>query len=226
AIAARTTTVPVTIPLVIAGGIEDREVLLNRTGCLLRLRPGDRLVARNALLLVHIGFDQACIDRKCFTANQPSCDARSHYALKDPAQCIALAEALVPRTAKHRMIGDLVLDAEPTKPAIGEIYLHLRAELPLRADCKHVTDDQHPHHQHRIDRRPTRVGVVGCEVLVYPTQIEHGVDLSDQMIGWHHLVEIKRIEELALSVLSPPHHAPLPPMLVSIDRITARESSQ
>jgi hypothetical protein len=36
AVAARTATVPVTT-LLIAGGIEDREVLSNRTGCFLRL---------------------------------------------------------------------------------------------------------------------------------------------------------------------------------------------
>jgi hypothetical protein len=52
AVAARTAIVLVTALLIIAGGIEDREVLSNRTGCLLRLRPGDRLVARSSLLLV------------------------------------------------------------------------------------------------------------------------------------------------------------------------------
>jgi hypothetical protein len=46
------------------------------------------------------------------------------------------------------------------------------------------------------------------------------------MVGWHHLVEIKRIEEQALSVLSLPHHVPLPPMHASINGITTRESSQ
>ena len=52
------------------------------------------------------------------------------------------------------------------------------------------------------------------------------VDLADQMIGRHHLVEIKRIEELALSIFPPPHHAPLPLMPSSTNGITVRESSQ
>jgi len=47
---------------------------------------------------------------------------------------------------------------------------------------------------------------------VHPTQIEQAVDLPDQMIRRHHLVEIKRIKELALTVLPPTHHAPLPLM--------------
>src|ERR1700704_2603233 len=46
------------------------------------------------------------------------------------------------------------------------------------------------------------------------------------MVGRHHLVEIKRIEELTLSVFPPTHHAPLPTMHTSINGITPRESSQ
>jgi hypothetical protein len=32
------------------------------------------------------------------------------------------------------------------------------------------------------------------------------------MIGWDNLIQIKRIEELTLTVFPPTHHAPLPPM--------------
>src|SRR4029450_8982520 len=50
------------------------------------------------------------------------------------------------------MIGNLVLNTQAAKPPVGQIDLHLSAELPLRVDRKHVADDQHPDHQHRIDR--------------------------------------------------------------------------
>src|SRR4029079_19309745 len=86
----------------------------------------------------------------------------------------------------------------------------LGAQLPLRADRKHVAHKQHPDHQHRIDRRPTRMRVIGRKLLVYPIQIENAVNLPDQMIRRYHLVEIKPVEELTLSALSPPHHRPLP----------------
>jgi hypothetical protein len=33
------------------------------------------------------------------------------------------------------------------------------------------------------------------------------------MIGWDHLIQVKRIEELTLTVLTPTHHAPLPPLI-------------
>ena len=53
---------------------------------------------------------------------------------------------------------------------------------------------------------------------MHPTQVEQTIDLADQMIPRHHLVEIKRLEELTLSVLPPTHHAPLPPMPASSQR--------
>jgi hypothetical protein len=40
-------------------------------------------------------------------------------------------------------------------------------------------------------------------------------DLARQVIGWHHLVEIKGIKELALPAFPPTHHEPLPLMPVS-----------
>ena len=103
---ARTATVSTAI-LITAGGIEGREILANRMGCLLRLRPGDRLVARNPLLLVHIRLDQARIDRERFAADQPGRDTHRHHALEHPSQSIALTKAFVPSAAEHRMIGNL-----------------------------------------------------------------------------------------------------------------------
>jgi hypothetical protein len=85
------------------------------------------LVAGNPLLLVHIRLDQARIDRERFPANEPGCDAHCHHALEHPAQGIALTETFMPRTAEHRMVGDLVLDAELAKPPVRQIDLHLRA---------------------------------------------------------------------------------------------------
>ena len=160
ATAIRAAAVSTAILLFTAGGIESGEILSNRMGCFLRLRPGNRLVTGHPLLLIHIRLDQARIDRECFAANKPSRDAHRHYALEHAAQGIALTKTLVPRTAEHRMIGDIVLDPELAKPPIREIHLHLRAQPPLRADRKHVANDQHPDHQHRINRGPAGVGVV------------------------------------------------------------------
>jgi len=105
----------------------------------------------------------------------------------------------MPRTAEHRMIGDLVFDAELAKPPVGQIDLHLRAQPPLRADCKHVTHDQHPDHQNRVDRWTTRVRIVRGKLFVNPTEIENAIDPAHQVIRRHHFVEIEGIKELACS---------------------------
>jgi len=103
------------------------------------------------------------------------------------------------------MIRDLVFDAQPAIPAIGQIDLHLSADATLRADGKHVADDEHPDHEHRIDRRSPGVGVIGRQFLVHPAEVEHGIDLANQMIRRHHLVEVERVEELALPIFPTPH---------------------
>src|SRR5262249_38537893 len=112
--------------------------------------------------------------------------------------------------ADHRRIGDPVLEPDLEDPTMGEVHLNLGAEPPLRTDRKHVPDNQHPDHENRIDRRPACVGVIASKLSVYPAQIEHGIDLPDQMIRGHYLVEIERVKELTLPTLSPTHHRPLP----------------
>jgi hypothetical protein len=104
------------------------------------------------------------------------------------------------------MIRDLVLDAEPAKPAIGQIDLHFSADASLRADRKHIADDEHPDHEHRIDRRPPRVGVVGRQCVMHPAEIEHSVDPAHQILSWHYRVQVELVEELAPPFLSPTHH--------------------
>src|SRR6202007_3459180 len=88
AAAARTITIFVIICFVTAGGIKSRQILSNRTGRLLRLRPGDRLIARHPLLLIHVRLDQARIDRECFAADPPS-NTRRNASLSRKRACRA-----------------------------------------------------------------------------------------------------------------------------------------
>src|SRR5664279_8492 len=53
---------------------------------------------------------------------------------------------------------------------------------------------------------------------MHPTQIEQAVDLANQMIRRHHLIQIKGIKELALSVFPSTHHVPSPMMPASTER--------
>jgi hypothetical protein len=60
------------------------------------------------------------------------------------------------------------------------------------------------------------VGIVRRKLLMHPTQIQNFIDLPHQMVDWEHLVEIKRIEKLDLTILPSTHHALLPLMPASI----------
>ena len=124
------------------------------------------------------------------------------------------------------MIGDIVLDAEPTKPAIGQIDLHFSAETPLRADRKHVAANEQPDHKYRIDRWSAGVGVIGRQLLVYPAEVEHCIDRANQMIRRHNLVQVRLVEELPLPIFPPTHHPRTPLTTASARGITVRHDSQ
>jgi hypothetical protein len=62
-------------------------------------------------------------------------------------------------TLRVSSLGVFMAPSQVAQPAIGQIDLHFSADAPLRADGKHITDDEHPDHKHRIDpclssRRP------------------------------------------------------------------------
>ena len=102
------------------------------------------------------------------------------------------------------MIGDIVLDAELAKPPIGQVDLDLSAEPPLGTKRKYLAQDQHPDHEHRINRRPASVRVEWRQLVVHPAQVEQAVDLPYQVIRRHDPVQIKGVKELALTALLPP----------------------
>ena len=168
------------------------------------------LRSRDRTLLVGVRRNQARIDRKPFAANQTGPDARADDTLEHTAKNIAVAEAVIAGTRERRVVGDLVLDAELAEPAVCEVHLHLTAKRPLRADGEHVTDDEHPDHEHRIDRGAADRGIVGRQLGVHPRQIENGVDLAHQMISRNGIVEVELVEQLALIALQPPHHGKPP----------------
>ena len=89
----------------------------------------------------------------------PSAMQRRDRRLEQLAQQVAVAEAAMPVLREGRVIGHSPVEAEAAEPAIGEVQVHLLAQPPLRADAHAVADDQHPHHQLGIDRRPAHVAV-------------------------------------------------------------------
>src|SRR5262249_32058582 len=73
------------------------------------------------------------------------------------------------------------------RPAICQVDLNLTTERPLRADRKHIGDDQHSNHQHWIDRRSAQRRVVAPELRVDPREVQHTRDVAHAAIGRNHL---------------------------------------
>ena len=73
-------------------------------------------------------------------------------ALEDPPEDVAVMKAFVAGPGERRMIWQFVLDAQAAEPAVGQVDLHLAAQCPFRANGKDIADDEHPDHEHWIDR--------------------------------------------------------------------------
>ena len=113
----------------------------------------------------------------------PSAMQRRDRRLEQLAQQIAVAEAPMPVLREGRVVGHRAVQAEPAEPAIGEIEVNLFAQPPLRADAEAVTDDQHPDHQLRIDRRPARLAVERPQLLADVAEVHEPVDRPQQVIA-------------------------------------------
>src|SRR5207249_2689559 len=114
--------------------VKRRQVFSDRARRLLRINIPVPLRARDRAMLVGVGLDEARIDSKAFTTDEAERDAYPDDTLEHTAEYLAVAEALVAGARERRMIGDLVLDAEATEPAIGEIEPDLTAQRAFRAN--------------------------------------------------------------------------------------------
>jgi hypothetical protein len=65
---------------------------------------------------------------------------------------------------------------------------------------------EHSHHQFRINRGSTHFRVKGREIGMNPRQIENRSNLANWVIVWNCLIKMKRIKQLLLVVIEPPHH--------------------
>src|SRR5262245_15318737 len=111
-------------------------------------------------MFVGVSLNEARIDGEAFTADEAGRHAGSNDTLKHFPEDVAVAEALVTGARESRVIRDLVFDAQAAEPAIGEVKLDLAAQRTFRADGEHVTDDEYPDHQHRINRRSSSMRIV------------------------------------------------------------------
>ena len=119
-------------------------------------RAGVPFDARRGALLIGIRRDQAGINRKVLTTDQPLGDAALENRLENLPQQITVAEAPMPVLRECRVVGNAIGKIEPTEPPICQVQMNLFAQPPFRPDPQALSDQQHPDHQFRIDRWPSR----------------------------------------------------------------------
>src|SRR5262249_49407440 len=160
-------------------------------------------------------FNEARIYRKALTADQAGRNTGFNDALENPAEHVALTEPLMTDTRECRVIWYLVLNREPTKPAIGKVHLNLTTQRPFRSQRKHVADNEHPHQHHRIKRGTAGVRVEGRQLGVHPRKVENGSNRSNRVVVRNRLIKAERIEKLTLAVIEPTHHRSPPQRIAS-----------
>src|SRR5215472_1350146 len=147
-------------------------------------------------MLVGVSLNQAGVDRKALTADKTGCNTGPDDPLEYEPEDPVIAETLIARPREHRVIRNVVLDAKPAEPAVSKVNPHLAAERSLRTDRKHIADNQHPYHQHRINRWSTKRRIVRRQLRPNPRQIKNLGNRAHQMIARHDLFEIERIKKL------------------------------
>ena len=106
------------------------------------------------------------------------------------------------------MIGDIAIEPQSTKPAIGQIEMDLLAQPTLRTNAEAVADDQHPDHQLGIDRGPPDVAIVGPQMRPNLGQVDEPVDLAKQVTVGDMPLEAEAVEQRLLHHPPFAHHRP------------------
>jgi len=108
---------------------------------------------------------ETAINREALAGNKASLTALLDNLLKQHAVNVALAKPAVAVLGEGRMIRHGAFQPQPAEPAIGQVEMHLIAQLPLGTDAIGVANQQHSQHQFRIN---SRGGLEGCNARPEP----------------------------------------------------------
>src|SRR5215472_1723613 len=100
------------------------------------------------------------------------------------------------------MVRNLAVEPQPAEPPVGQIEVNLLAQPPLGADAEAIADNQHPDHQLGIDRRPSRLAIIGFKMRPNLRQIDEAVDLAQEVIVRDMTLKAEAVEQRLL------HHPP------------------
>jgi len=140
-------------------------------------------------------FHDTGVDGKAFTADQPRRHAGPHDAFRTRDGRRRPRGNAHAGSWKRRVVGNLILKAEPAKPPVGEVQRHPLAQPTLRTEAIAVTHQEYPDHQLGIDRRPHRMAVQGRQLFVQPVHLQNAIDLPQQVIGGDAIFQAELVEQ-------------------------------
>ena len=152
------------------------------------------MIAGNRPLLVGVGRDRARIHREAFAANKTLAQAPLHHRLEQMPQDIALPEPAMTVAREGGVVRHPAVKSQATKPARGQVEVDLLAQAPFGPDAHAVADDQHPHHQFRINRGAADAAVERLQFCAHLLQIEKSVDASKQVIFGDMVIEAEIVK--------------------------------
>src|SRR5260370_24783522 len=128
------------------------------------------------MITAGIALHHAGVDREPFALDKTRVHARPNHTFEYVPEDVALAEAAMPIDRECRVIGNPVVEVEPTEPAIGKMQLDFVAELALRTDTVAGGHDQHPDHQLGINQSPPHLPLSGVtHVATMGHYLRHGL---------------------------------------------------
>ena len=126
--------------------------------------------------------------------NEIPLNGQQHNLIKDLLKHRGAFEPPSPVLAEHRMVRNLVPQAESKEPTIGHVDLNLLDQLPFGTNPEQVAKHQHLEKNNRVNRGPTVVQAIKpLHLLVDEAEIDGCFYLAQKMVGWHQFLDAHKL---------------------------------
>ena len=116
-----------------------------------------------------------------------------------------IRKALAEGVAHRRKVRNILQQAIPQKPAVGEGILNSLVGLPQRRDPEQVLNEHHLDQHDRVGSRPAVVmAVIRCQPFIQPFVIHDPLDFPQQMVFRRQCLQIYKVRLSPCVFSSPP----------------------
>jgi len=145
------------------------------------------------------------VEEQLLAADQPRVGAQLHNMVEEAAeegQAVALADL-----AQARVVGQGLIEMVAQVPAVRQVEAGGRDELALGADPLEEHDQLQAEENHRVDARPTALGVASRDPAAHEGEVERGVKMTVEMVRRHQRLQRGHHRPVQAARLWRPQHA-------------------